>query len=109
MESKYSVVLITAPDENCAKEIASELLDKKLVACVNIVGPIKSLYTWEEEVNEDSEYLMVCKTGSVLVKDQLTAKVNEIHPYDVPEIVALPIIDGHIPYLDWIGNVTCTK
>ncbi len=108
MENTYSVILVTVPDIDVGKKISSKLLEEKLVACVNLIGPIKSLYTWQGITNEDSEFLMICKTRSTLVEKQLMPKIKELHPYDVPEIIALPVTAGHIPYLDWITQVTTT-
>ena len=106
MENTYSVVLVTVPDIDTGKQISSILLEEKLVACVNLIGPIMSLYTWQGNINEDTEYLMICKTRSALLEEQLIPRIEGLHPYDVPEIIALPVTAGHTPYLDWITQVT---
>ncbi len=92
MESKYIVVLITAPSKMVGKQIVEELLKKKLAACVNIVSPIKSLYTWEGKMCDDEEVLLVAKSRIDLFEDQFVPVVKALHPYDVPEIIALPIL-----------------
>jgi len=106
MNNKYIVVLITVPSKEVGKKISERLLGKKLVACVNVVGSIKSLYTWGNKVCEDDEFLLICKSKMSLFKSELVPSVNELHPYDVPEIIALPIILGNESYLDWIEENT---
>lgn len=72
-----------------------------MVACVQILGPMQSRYRWQGEVTQSSEYLMLMKTGGALVAEA-TAAIVEAHPYDVPEVLALPVVGGHQPYLDWV-------
>ena len=108
MENSYLVILVTVPDIDIGKQISSKLLEEKLVACINLIGPIKSLYTWQGNINEDSEYLMICKTRSELFEKQLIPRIKELHPYEVPEIIALPITAGYTLYLNWITQVTTT-
>jgi len=102
----YIVVLITAPDLQIGRQIASLLLESKLAACVNIVPAIHSLYTWEGSIHDDQEALLIVKTRADLLTDHLIPAVQAIHPYDLPEIIALPIVAGSLPYLNWIGSVT---
>jgi periplasmic divalent cation tolerance protein len=102
--TEYAVVLVTAPSEDVGRDIARKLLKKKLVACVNIVPSIASLYTWEGELCSDEEVLLVIKTKAPGF-DELAAVVRDVHPYEVPEIIALPIVAGSQDYLDWIGEV----
>ena len=99
-KEKYVVVLITAPPSS-ADDIARRLVEHKLVACVNIVRNIKSLYWWEGKVVEDNEALLICKTRQDLLQE-LIDYVKEIHPYSVPEILALSVSLGNPEYLEWV-------
>lgn len=100
------VVLITAPSEEVGRGIAQALLDNKLAACVNIVAPINSLYLWQGDINDDEEVLLIVKSRAELFEQGLIPTVKEVHPYDVPEIIALPILLGDQDYLDWIEAET---
>lgn len=106
MDSTYSVVLITAPNREVARTVANHLVENELAACVNIVAPIESVYAWEGSVNHDEEVLLIAKTRTSLVESLLVQAVKSVHPYDVPEIIALPIEAGSRSYLDWISSVT---
>lgn len=103
--SHYRVFLTTCPDVSVAKNLASLLLEKKLVACVNIVPHILSLYEWQGKMAEDNEVLMIIKTR----QDRYTA-IEQVftahHPYEVPELIVLPIETGLSAYLQWIDEVT---
>jgi periplasmic divalent cation tolerance protein len=99
------VVLITVPGEDEASRIASTLINERLAACVNLVKNIRSLFRWEGKVEDESEFLMVVKTRSDIF-ERLSKRVNELHSYSVPEIIALPIIDGFEGYLQWIADET---
>ena len=105
MDSGYVVVLITAPSIDVGRSIAKKLLESRLVACVNILPQINSLYVWEGKICDDQEALLFCKTRSEVVLPDLIPAVQAIHPYEVPEIIALPIMTGSQNYLDWIGSV----
>jgi periplasmic divalent cation tolerance protein len=105
MEYRYIVVMITAPSSAVGERIANTLLEKKLIACANILSPVLSLFTWEEKLNRENEVMLVCKTRLALL-DQIIPVVKAIHPYQVPEIIALPLLDGAKDYLDWIEEVT---
>jgi periplasmic divalent cation tolerance protein len=100
------VVLITAPSKEVGKQIARALLEQELAACVNIISSIDSLYTWEGKICNDEEVLLVVKSRAELFENQLVPAVQAIHPYQVPEIIALPIKMGAKSYLDWIEAVT---
>jgi periplasmic divalent cation tolerance protein len=106
MDHKAIVVLITTPSKEVGKEIASALLEQKLAACVNIISPVNSLYFWEGQTHDDEEALLVVKTRLELFTDRLVRAVKEIHPYELPEIIALPVVMGLDGYLDWIDEVT---
>ena len=96
------IVLITAPSLDVAKMLGQELVEQKLAACVNITAPILSIYSWKGEIQQDEEVLLVVKTRAELVETALIPAVKAIHPYEVPEIIALNIQAGLKDYLDWI-------
>lgn len=102
-QSKYVVVLVTAKDVQEAQKIAKELLDAKLVACANLVPEIQSFFLWKGKMDEASEVLVVLKTQRELVA-KVTAKVRSLHSYNVPEVIALPIVAGNEDYLNWIDE-----
>lgn len=99
------VVYITAPNEEEAAKIAHALVEGKLAACVNIVKNIRSIYSWQGKIEDEAEVLMIVKTKKSLF-NSLSAKVKELHSYTVPEVIALPIIDGIEDYLKWLSDVT---
>jgi periplasmic divalent cation tolerance protein len=101
----YLIIYITAPSEEEGAEIAKTLVGEKLAACVNIVKDIRSVYFWEGEVQDEKEVLLVVKTRAGLY-EKLEARVKEIHPYTVPEIIALPILRGSKEYLGWLKDST---
>jgi len=105
MKKQASVVLVNAGSEEQATTIARALVDERLVACVNIVSPIRSIYRWQGEVQTETEHMMVIKTRANLVA-KVEARVRELHRYEVPEVIALPIVAGATPYLDWIFEST---
>lgn len=98
------VVLVTINDAGKALEIATEIVTAKLAACANIIPEVRSIYLWEGNACDDKELLMVIKTARRLF-EPLKEKIRSLHPYSVPEIIALPIVEGHKPYLDWIDEV----
>jgi len=106
MNSQLIVVFITAPSKEVGQQIATALLEQKLAACVNIIPSILSLYRWEGKLNQDEEVLLVVKTRSEVFADGLVPAVRAVHPYDLPEIIALPILQGLVSYLDWIEAET---
>ena len=99
------VVFITASDEDEAAKIAKALVETRLAGCVNIIKDIRSIYSWQEKIEDEKEALMVVKTQKILF-DSLMEKVKELHSYTVPEIIALPIIEGSEDYLKWLKDVT---
>jgi periplasmic divalent cation tolerance protein len=96
------VVMVTCPGAK-AEAIASTLVGESLCACVNIVGNMRSVYRWEGKVIGEEESLLVMKTLSKIY-DKLEARIKEIHPYDLPEIIALKIENGSQSYLNWIND-----
>lgn len=101
----HVVVFITAKDKEEARKISDRLVGDKLVACVNIVDPIESIFRWEGKVDRSSEALLILKTRKFLFKKLIKA-VKSVHSYSVPEIIALPIVDGNKDYLKWINDST---
>ncbi len=101
-ESVCGVVLVTASSQTEAETIAQELMQAKLAACVTVL-PVQSIYTWQGTVHRDAEWQLLIKTDLALV-NALTELVLKLHSYDVPEIIALPIVAGSQPYLDWIAE-----
>jgi periplasmic divalent cation tolerance protein len=106
MEFKHIVVFITVPSEEVGRQIADMLVEKKLAACVSAISPVKSLYTWKGETVEDEEVLLVVKARADGLEERLIPAVRAMHPYEVPEIIALPIVMGLGSYLEWIDTVT---
>jgi periplasmic divalent cation tolerance protein len=101
-DARVYVVLITAPPDK-AVEIARTLVESRLAACVNIVERVRSVYWWEGRVTEDAEALLIVKTSRGALAD-LIGKVREIHPYKVPEVIALPVEAGLDDYLEWVES-----
>lgn len=101
---EYAVVLVTAPATE-AQRLARWVIERELAACVNLVPGICSVYRWEGRVCEEQEVLLVIKTPAALVRT-LCEQLVEAHPYELPEVIALPIVGGHAPYLQWIGAAT---
>ncbi len=100
------LVLITAPSKEIATNLAQGLLEEKLAACVNIVSEISSLYWWEGQIQADTEVLLLVKTRQQGFQERLIPFIQKHHPYQVPEILALPILDGNQAYLDWMLKET---
>ena len=105
MDTKCIVVFITVDSQENAQKIASKLLAERKAACVNIIPKVESHYWWQGQIESANELLMIVKTRAALI-DELIQLVKEIHPYSVPEIIALPIIGGNNDYLQWIEKET---
>ena len=101
----FTATFVMCGSEEEATKIAHALVDERLAACVNIVSPIRSIYRWEGKVRDESEWLLIIKTQRTRFED-LEKKVRSLHSYRVPEIVSLPIIEGHKPYLNWLEEMT---
>jgi periplasmic divalent cation tolerance protein len=99
------VVYVTTETEEQAVDIAKAVVGERLAACANIIRNVRSIYRWEGEVQDDQECLMVVKTTAANFP-KLKERVVELHSYECPEVVALPITDGHRPYLDWLDEST---
>lgn len=98
-------VRITAPDERTTERLARTLLEQQLAACVQAMGPIASLYSWQGEVHRDAEWLLLAKTVASAFP-RLCEVVQEVHPYDVPEILAVPVSHALPPYGEWVMRHT---
>jgi periplasmic divalent cation tolerance protein len=105
VEEGISVVLATVPDAEVGKRLARSLLQERLIACANLVPGVTSLYRWEGEVQEEDESLVVMKTRSELVP-RLIARIPELHPYELPEVLALRVDDGLPAYCRWVLDET---
>jgi len=100
-KSSFIIIFITVPTQKEAKKISYKLLEEKLVACVNIVKGINSCFWWKNKIEFANEILLAAKTELKFFND-IVKTVKRLHSYDVPEIVALPIIGANKDYLDWI-------
>ena len=97
------VVLVTVPDEAVGVSLVTTLLEADLVACGNLISGARSIYRWEGKVCDDAEHLLILKTTAAALAG-VKAMVVERHPYDCPEVIALPVTDGHSGYLEWIDQ-----
>uniref|UniRef100_A0A183CMS5 Protein CutA n=1 Tax=Globodera pallida TaxID=36090 RepID=A0A183CMS5_GLOPA len=97
------VVYVTVPSMEIGKRIAHALVRSRLAACVNIVPQLTSIYEWKGKVQEDAESMLIIKTGQERL-EQLRELVMKLHPYEVPEFVALPVEYGSEPYLRWVSD-----
>lgn len=105
MNNDFLIVLITAPTLESARQIAHLLVEKRLVACVNLLPGVTSIYRWEGRVQEEAEVLLICKTRRARLV-ALQEEVKTVHPYQVPEILALPLVAGLETYLSWLEEST---
>jgi periplasmic divalent cation tolerance protein len=95
------VVLVTAPDLAAGARIGRSLVEEGLAACANVVPGVRSIYRWQGELQEDAEVLLIVKTRASLL-DALAARVRALHPYQLPEVLALAVVGGSEPYLEWV-------
>ena len=103
--SDYVLVIVTAPDENVAANIAKTIVEERLAGCVNILKGVRSIYSWEGKIEDEPEVVMLIKTRQSLYKS-LERRIIDLHPYSVPEVICLDIRDGSEDYLKWLGDVT---
>ena len=102
-QNLFQIVLTTCPDEACAERIARVLVEEGLAACVNILPPMRSIYRWKGEIQGATEQLLVIKSTRArfpAIRDRL----RSLHPYELPEIIAVPIADGLPEYLAWLNH-----
>ncbi len=101
----YRIVLMTAGSPEEAARLAEALVAERLTACVNVVGPIRSIYRWQGQIQDGAEHLLIAKTREELVP-RLAERVKALHSYQVPEVLSLPILYGWPPYLAWLAAET---
>jgi periplasmic divalent cation tolerance protein len=104
-ETDYVIVLTTLPADADATTFAQALVEARLAACVNLLPVMESVYRWEGNVEQERERQVVIKTSRSRIV-ALWERLRELHPYDVPEFVVLPIVDGNDAYLRWLGEST---
>jgi len=107
-EPDVQLVFVTAPDGATAGRLARTLVEERLVACANIVPGVRSIYRWQGSVEDDAEVLLILKTRSDRVAE-LAARVSELHPYDLPEVIALAAAGGSLPYLAWVTEESADR
>ncbi len=100
----FQLVLSTCPNKEVADNIAQHLVTERLAACVNIIPNVTSVYIWQDELQCDQEVQLFIKTDSALFT-KLNTRINELHPYDVVEVIALNIQQGDTHYLNWIAEL----
>lgn len=101
MTTTALIVLCTCPDSSAADAIATALLEARLAACVNRIEGVESLYRWEGSIRKDQEVLLLIKTTAVAF-DKVESTISDLHPYELPEIIGVPVTQGSAPYLDWL-------
>jgi len=99
------LVMMHVPDRASADILAKTLIDRRLAACVNIGAPVESMYHWRGQTETGTEIPVAIKTRSTLYSD-IEAAIRSVHPYELPEVIAVPIVYGHRDYLDWIAAET---
>jgi len=103
LQSTHIIVMVTTASKQEAENIAQHLLKERLIACANITDPVSSLFHWAGKLEKAEEYLIFMKSRKDLF-EKLTETVKALHSYEVPEIIALPIIEGSKAYLDWLDS-----
>ncbi len=106
MTETVLLAFCTCPNEVVAEAIADILVGEKLAACVNLLPGIRSIYAWQGEIQRDAEVMLLIKTSTARFA-ALTQRLPELHPYDLPEIIAIPVSHGLPPYLEWV--LACTS
>ncbi len=106
MNPQYVVVFVTVPSREVGLQIARELVERSLAACANVIGPATSIYRWEGAIQQEEEAMILIKTRADLFQDRLVPTILALHPYELPEIIALPIQMGLPAYLTWIDEST---
>jgi periplasmic divalent cation tolerance protein len=95
------IVLMTASSKKEAENISHKLLEERLIACANIIDGVSSLFWWKQKIEHENETLVIMKSSEKLFKE-ITQRIEELHSYEVPEVLALPIVAGSQRYLDWM-------
>lgn len=101
----FIIILVTTSSEEEGRKIAQVLVEKRIAACVNIINDIESIYRWKGKISDEKEVLLLIKTRKKLYKS-VEEEIRKLHSYEVPEIIALPIISGSKDYLYWIDSET---
>jgi periplasmic divalent cation tolerance protein len=101
MSNEALVVLVTAPTMVEAERIGKAVVTERLAACVNLVPGVRSIYRWQDAIQDDTEILLLIKTSSSLL-NELTNRIVELHSYETPEVLALPGVGGSAMYLQWL-------
>lgn len=104
MIQSFATIFCTVPDQATAEKISLNLVSSHLAACCNIVSGVESVYYWEGKVCRDGELLLIIKSTQDKF-EKIKEKIIELHPYEVPEVIALPIINGNESYLKWIEDL----
>ena len=99
------VVLVTCPSQSLGKRLARALVQERLAACVNVIPGLTSIYRWEGKICRDAEVLLVIKTLRMRLP-ALIRRIRALHPYSIPEVIALPLVGGLASYLSWVRNST---
>ncbi|RMD46796.1 MAG: divalent-cation tolerance protein CutA [Aquificota bacterium] len=105
---EHIVIFITVPSLDIGKQIAEKLIKEKLAACVNITSKVNSIYFWQGNIEKDDEFLLIIKSRKDRF-EKLEKAVKTLHPYSVPEIIAMPLILGSGDYLNWINETLDRK
>jgi periplasmic divalent cation tolerance protein len=103
VQNSYVIVMVTTSSKHEAEKIVQHLLNERLIACSNIVGPVTSIFHWSGKMEKPEEYLILMKSHQDLFK-KLERAVRALHSYKVPEIIVLPIVDGSKEYLNWLND-----
>ncbi len=103
--TKYLLVITTVPDSEVGQIIAEKIIEERLAACATLSAPGQSLYWWQGKITQDQEHTLFIKTKKEAYR-KLEEKIRQLHPYDIPEIIALPVFAGSKDYLNWIDSET---
>lgn len=103
--NKYIQVITTVSKKTDAEKIGKRLIDKRLAACVQIAGPVKSIYRWKSKIETAKEFMCIIKTRKIFYK-KVEKAIKKIHPYEIPEIIAMSIAEGSRGYLKWLSDET---
>ncbi|MBS2021575.1 MAG: divalent-cation tolerance protein CutA [Deltaproteobacteria bacterium] len=97
------LVLTMLPTADAAVELARAVVDEKLAACCNLIPAVRSIYRWQDKLQDENEVLVLIKTRAEQL-DRLKARILELHPYEVPEVLVLPVESGYAGYLEWMAK-----
>lgn len=103
MKEEYIQVFTTFGNKLDAEKSAKILIEKRLAGCVQIIGPVSSTYRWKNKIEEEKEWLCIIKSKRFLY-NELEEAIKELHSYEIPEIIAIPVVEGSKEYLDWLNN-----